>query len=65
MSNNDDVFLVFSFGVYFFLLFIKTEVVSSPSELVVYPLDLYIDSVLVPLELLLYGISSDSSVTEF
>ena len=49
---------------YFFLLFIITEVVSPPSELVIYPSDLSLDSVLIPLELLLCGVSGGPSVTE-
>ena len=43
---------------YFCLLFLITVVVSSPSALVVYPSDLSLDGVLVPVELFLYRISS-------
>ncbi|GMN38582.1 hypothetical protein TIFTF001_007814 [Ficus carica] len=41
-----------------------TEVVSSPSELVVYPSGMSLDGVLVSLELLLCGVSSGHSTTE-
>ena len=49
---------------YLFLLFIITELVSSPFELVVYSSDLSLDGVLVSLELLLCGVSNYPSATE-
>ena len=40
------------------------EMISPPFKLIVYPSDLSLDSVLVMLELLLYGVDSDPSVTK-
>ena len=54
---------LFFFGI-LFLLYIITEVVSPSFESIVYLSDLRLDGILVPLKLLLRGVSSDPSTTE-
>ena len=64
VCNNDDVFVIFFLGVLFIFLFVIMEVVSPPSKLIIYSSDMSFDGVLVPLELLLCGVSSGPSATK-
>ena len=50
--------LSFLWVFYFFLLFIIMELVSPPSEFIVYPSDLSFDGVLTLLKLLIYRVSN-------
>lgn len=62
MTISSSYFLLVFYFIFF--LFIIIEVVSPPSELVVYSSDLSLDGVLVPLELLMCGVSSGPSATK-
>ena len=62
MCNNDDAFAIFYLSIVF--QFVNFNDGNGSSTLVVYPPDLTLDNILVPLVLLLYGVSGDLRATE-